>query len=69
MKMIRVLFVFILSTTTRIYAQTPLIDWLINDSTIVDFDIDTADNILALKKKTIGYVIDKYDTHGVSNMG
>jgi len=64
MKMIRVLLVIFLSITTRIYAQTPMIEWLINDSTIVDFDIDTADNILALKKKTIGYEIDKYDIHG-----
>ena len=46
------------------YSQSPVIEWLVDDSTMVDFDIDSTDNILVLKRKNIGYEINKYDNHG-----
>ncbi len=48
----------------KTFSQSPAIEWLINDSTLVDIAIDSSDNIIALKKKSISYEVIKYNNHG-----
>jgi len=63
---IRTLLLFvILLIPGNIFSQTPKIDWLVDDSTTVDFDLDAADHVLILKKTVNGFVINKYNNRGI----
>jgi hypothetical protein len=45
-------------------SQTPVIEWTVNDSNLVDIAIDQTGNILALKQLKDGYEVTKFGNHG-----
>lgn len=48
----------------NLLSQTPVVEWLIDDSLMIDFDIDSEDNIVVLNKVINGYAISKYSEQG-----
>ena len=43
-------FLTLLLILINILSQTPIVEWLIDDSLMIDFDIDSEDNIIVLNK-------------------